>query len=290
MILTDTWTDYELLDAGGGEKLERWGDALLQRPDPQAIWPMGEGNPAPHARYLRSQSGGGAWEKARELPESWRVRWNELTFKVSPTGFKHTGLFPEQAANWAFLQAKTRERIAEGKAVRALNLFAYTGGATAALASAGAEIVHVDAAKGMVNWAKENLALSGLKDAPVRYIVDDVRAFVSREARRGRKYEIIVMDPPSYGRGPGGEVWKLEDELFALVALTLPLIAEAPICFVLNGYTTGFAPQVLANILSLTLKNALGGGVTADEIGLPAALRPIILPCGTVGRWVSGSI
>ncbi len=286
MILTDSWLDYELLDAGGGEKLERWGDVLLQRPDPQAIWPMGEGNPMPYARYLRSASGGGAWEKARELPDSWRISWNELTFKVSPTGFKHTGLFPEQAANWAFLQEMTRRRIGDGKAVRALNLFAYTGGATAALANAGAEVVHVDAAKGMVNWAKENLSLSGLSDAPVRYIVDDVRAFVAREARRGRKYEIIVMDPPSYGRGPGGEVWKLEDELFSLVKLTLPLISDEPVCFVLNGYTTGFAPQVLANVLSLTLKQALGGEVTADEIGLPATLRPIILPCGTVGRWV----
>ena len=166
-----------------------------------------------------------------------------------------------------------------------MNLFAYTGGATAALAGAGAEVVHVDAAKGMVNWAKENLALSGLKDAPVRYIVDDVRAFVAREARRERKYDIIAMDPPSYGRGPGGEVWKLEDELFSLVKLTLPLISDDPVCFVLNGYTTGFAPQVLANILSLTLKQAFGGEVTADEIGLPAALRPIVLPCGTVGRW-----
>jgi len=285
MYLADQWKDYELLDCGDGEKLERWGDVVLLRPDPQAIWPMGEHKP-PHARYVRSSSGGGAWEFYRSLPEKWTVALDGLTFVVRPTGFKHTGLFPEQAVNWRWMG----ERIAGRKkttaaGLRVLNLFGYTGGATVACLAAGAQVTHVDAAKGMVQWAKENAAASGLAERPVRWIVDDALKFVQREKRRGNTYHGILMDPPSYGRGPGGEVWKLEDALFPLACECADLLAENAVFFLINAYTTGLAPGVLKNVLMLTAGERLGGSTEADELGLPATRRGIVLPCGATGRW-----
>ncbi len=283
MYLADEWKDYELIDCGGGEKFERWGNVTLLRPDPQAIWPMG-GPCRADAHYLRSAAGGGHWEyQKKNLPESWKIALgDDLRFVVRPTGFKHTGLFPEQAVNWRWMQERIR---AAGRPVRVLNLFAYTGGATAACLAAGAEVVHVDAAKGMVAWAKDNAAASGLADRQVRWIVDDVLKFVQREQRRGRTYQGILMDPPSYGRGPSGEVWKIEDSLFELVQACMGIVADDPVFFLINSYTTGLAPTVLANVLDLTMGERFGGAVEADEVGLPVTRRNLVLPCGASGRW-----
>lgn len=280
MYLADAWQDYEILDAGNGNKLERWGQVRLLRPDPQAVWPMQEPRSV-DARYIRSASGGGHWEYAKALPESWAIQYRDLTFQVRPTGFKHTGLFPEQAVNWDWMRGLVKKAP---KPFRALNLFAYTGGATCALAAAGAEVVHVDAAKGMVAWAKENLALCGLGEKPVRFIVDDVMKFVLREQRRGRQYEGILMDPPSYGRGPGGEMWKIEENLYPLVAECCKLLSPEARFFLINSYTTGLAPTVLSNVLQAALPGR-GGRIEAGEVGLPISRGTLVLPCGASGRW-----
>ncbi len=286
--IASRWEDYECIDAGNGEKLERWKDIILRRPDPLALWPIAEESglwPQPHARYHRSAKGGGHWEYLKQLPESWNVRYRQLCFKVSPTGFKHTGLFPEQAANWDFMMEKIAGADRE---IRVLNLFAYTGGATMACAAAGAqEVVHVDAAKGMVQWAKENMVLSHLEDRRIRFIVDDVLKFVAREKRRGRTYHAIIMDPPSYGRGPKGEIWKIEEQLYPLVSACLDILDPHPLFFLINSYTTGFPASVLRNILSSTvLRRHPAGKVEAGEIGLPISASDMILPCGIYGRWI----
>ena len=280
MYLADAWQDYEILDAGNGNKLERWGQVRLLRPDPQAVWPMQEPRSV-DARYIRSASGGGHWEYTKTLPDSWTIQYRDLTFQVRPTGFKHTGLFPEQAVNWDWMRSLVKKAP---KPFRALNLFAYTGGATCALAAAGAEVCHVDAAKGMVAWAKENLALCGLGDKPVRFIVDDVMKFVLREQRRGRQYEGILMDPPSYGRGPGGEMWKIEENLYPLVAECCKLLSPEARFFLINSYTTGLAPTVLSNVLQAALPGR-GGRIEAGEVGLPISRGTLVLPCGASGRW-----
>ena len=280
MYLADAWQDYEILDAGNGNKLERWGQVRLLRPDPQAVWPMQEPRSV-DARYIRSASGGGHWEYTKTLPDSWTIQYRDLTFQVRPTGFKHTGLFPEQAVNWDWMRGLVKKAP---KPFRALNLFAYTGGATCALAAAGAEVVHVDAAKGMVASAKENLALCGLGDKPVRFIVDDVMKFVLREQRRGRQYEGILMDPPSYGRGPGGEMWKIEENLYPLVAECCKLLSPEARFFLINSYTTGLAPTVLSNVLQAALPGR-GGRIEAGEVGLPISRGTLVLPCGASGRW-----
>ena len=286
MWIADGWNDYELLDCGSGEKLERWGGQILVRPDPQAIWETPRENRgwrSAQGRYHRSSSGGGHWEKEK-LPESWQVKYKDLTFQVKPMNFKHTGLFPEQAVNWDFAREKI-ERA--GRPVRVLNLFAYTGGATVACAASGAQVCHCDAAKGMVSWAKENARVSGLENAPIRWIVDDCAKFVEREIRRGRTYDAIIMDPPSYGRGPGGEVWKLEDNLFPFVRLCTQVLSERPLFVIINSYTTGLAPSVLGYLLSLLVKEKFGGRVTWDELGLPVTETGLALPCGATGRWFS---
>jgi 23S rRNA (cytosine1962-C5)-methyltransferase len=285
MQIAKDWTDYELIDTGGGEKLERWGNIVLRRPDPQIIWPLTEQTERwrrADAHYHRSASGGGHWEVARPLPERWTIGYGGLSFYIKPTGFKHTGLFPEQAVNWRWMIGKIGEA---GRPVKVLNLFAYTGGATLACASAGAEVCHVDAAKGVVQWAKENLHLSGLGSRPVRFITDDVFKFVNREQRRGNRYDAIVMDPPSYGRGPNGELWKLENDLYAFIEKCAEILSPQPLFFVVNSYTTGLSATVLRNILTMILKKRFGGKITADEIGLPVTASGLTLPCGIVGRW-----
>ena len=284
MWIADQWRDYELLDCGNGEKLERWGDQYLVRPDPQAIWATPRRNPAwrrANARYLRSQSGGGHWEK-KTLPESWKIRYRDLTFQVKPMNFKHTGLFPEQAVNWDFAMEKIRSA---GRPISVLNLFAYTGGATVACAKAGASVCHVDAAKGMVAWGRENARLSGLENAPIRWIVDDCGKFVEREIRRGRKYDAIIMDPPSYGRGPTGEVWKLEENLYPFVELVSGVLSDDPLFIILNSYTTGLAPSVVTYILETVISKKFGGHTVSDELGLPVTQTGLVLPCGATGRW-----
>ena len=284
MWVADKWRDYELIDASGGEKLERWGSHILLRPDPQAIWATERSDPRwrrPDARYRRSSSGGGAWEK-NSLPPSWQIRYKELTFQVKPMSFKHTGLFPEQAANWDWAMEKIR---AAKRPIRVLNLFAYTGGATAACLAAGAEVCHVDAAKGMVAWAKENAACSGLSDKPVRWIVDDCGKFCQREIRRGKRYDAIIMDPPSYGRGPGGEVWKLEDDLWPFISSVVPLLSDDPLFVLINSYTTGLSPSVLTYISESLFTKKFGGRSDAQELGLRAAASGLVLPCGATCRW-----
>ena len=288
MWLTDKWKDFEVIDAGGGEKLERWGDIILRRPDPQVIWNE-KARPdlwkKADAHYHRSNEGGGRWEYHKSLPETWQISYESLTFNIKTMGFKHTGLFPEQGTNWDFIISKIRSA---SRPVSVLNLFAYTGGATVAAAYAGArEVVHVDAAKGIVAQAKENLQASGLEDKFVRFIVDDVQKFVAREQRRGRKYDAIIMDPPSYGRGPGGEVWKFEEELFKLIEGCMSILSNKPLFFMINSYTTGISPIVVSNILSLTLKKAYGGTAVSEEIGLPITASGLILPCGATSRWFS---
>lgn len=284
MILADGWKDYKVLETGNGNKLERWADITLLRPDPQVIWK----NDIKQARladavYKRSSSGGGQWNFKKELPESWNIKYKDLTFIVKPTGFKHTGLFPEQAANWDFIKETIKN---SGRDIKVLNLFAYTGGATAAAASAGASVVHVDAAKGMVAWAKDNLKLSGIENN-VRYIVDDVMKFVLREQRRGNTYDCIIMDPPSYGRGPKGEIWKLEEELYNLVCECVKVLSDKPLFFIINSYTTGLAPSVLSNILRITTQNKYKiQSIVADELGLPVENSKTVLPCGSTARCI----
>lgn len=279
------WKDYECIDAGSGEKLERWKDIILRRPDPQVIWPMEENSMwnSPHAHYHRSKSGGGSWEYKKKFKDSWTVSYGDLRFKVSPTGFKHTGLFPEQAANWDFAMERIRSA---GRPVNVLNLFAYTGGATVACAAAGASVCHVDAAKGMVSWARENAASSGLTDAPIRWIVDDCGKFVEREIRRGRKYDAVIMDPPSYGRGPSGEIWKLEENLFPFVELVTGVLSDNPLFFLINSYTTGLAPSVLTYLLETLVARKHGGHTESQELGLPVTATGLALPCGATGRWI----
>ena len=285
MLLADDWKDYELIDTGGGEKLERWGKYSLIRPDPQAIWPVVDNERAwssVDAHYHRSSSGGGKWEYMRSLPEQWTVSYGKLSFYVEPTGFKHTGLFPEQAVNWKWIIDKINSA---NRKVSVLNLFAYTGGATVAAAYAGAEVCHVDASKGMVTRAKENLILSGLGSKPVRFMVDDVVKFVSREKRRERYYDAVIMDPPSYGRGPNGEMWKIEEELFNLIMLCMEALTQKPLFFIINSYTTGLSPTVLKNMLQLSMGRKFGGSITSDEVGLPVTTTGLVLPCGATGRW-----
>lgn len=280
MYLADGWLEYELLDAGGGMKLERWGDVTLLRPDPQAVWPIRTREA--DAVYHRSARGGGHWEFLRPLPESWRIRYRDLAFLVRPTGFKHTGLFPEQAVNWDWMRGHVEHKLAADGACRVLNLFAYTGGATCACLKSGAHVTHVDAARGMVAWAKENAALCGVQDAPARYLVDDCVKFVQRELRRGSRYDGIVMDPPSYGRGPGGELWKIEDSLYPLVEACARLLSDRPAFFLINSYTTGLAPTVLRDVLRVALPD---GHAEAGEVGLPIRRGGLVLPCGAAGRW-----
>ena len=289
MFLADQWQDYEVLDCGGGEKLERWGDVYLRRPDPQAIWPARDPSlwRKAQAHYHRSEKGGGSWEFFTKLPDRWVMNYKNLRFYVRPTGFKHTGLFPEQATNWDWMTGLVSDRVKQGREVRVLNLFAYTGGATVACAKAGASVCHVDAAKGMVAWAKDNARLSGLADAPIRWIVDDCAKFVEREIRRGKTYDAIIMDPPSYGRGPSGEVWKLEDSLYPFVKLCMQVLSDKPLFVIINSYTTGLAPSVLGYILHLLACQRFGGKVTWDELGLPCTESGMALPCGATGRWVS---
>lgn len=285
MWIADKWKDYEVLDTSGGEKLERWGDYLLVRPDPQVIWntpKLLKGWRAPNGHYHRSKKGGGEWEFFN-LPQQWSIRYRELTFNLKPFSFKHTGLFPEQAANWDWFGEKIRTA---GRPVKILNLFAYTGGATLAAAAAGAAVTHVDASKGMVTWAKENAASSGLSEAPIRWLVDDCMKFVEREIRRGSRYDGIIMDPPSYGRGPKGEIWKIEDSIHLFIQKCAQLLSPEPLFFLVNSYTTGLAPAVLTYMISTELK-AFSGRVESQEIGLPVAASGLILPCGASGRWES---
>ena len=282
MYIADSWKDYEVLDTGDGMKLERWGKIILSRPDPQVIWPCRRPElwEKADARYHRSSKGGGEWEFIKKLPERWTVKYGNLEFYVHPTNFKHTGLFPEQAVNWDWMRSLIEKR---GEA-RVLNLFGYTGGATVACAKAGAFVTHVDAAKGMVQWAGENRALSKIDETSVRWIVDDAIKFVEREIRRGNRYDGILMDPPSYGRGPKGEIWKLEDELYGLVDKCAGVLSDHPLFVLVNSYTTGLQPSVLNNILSLTVKKRFGGSVDAAEVVLPVDGGGI-LPCGAAGRW-----
>ena len=284
MRYTKDWKDYELLDCSGGERLERWGNVVLIRPDPQVIWNTPKEHPLWHradARYVRSKEGGGHWECRRQLPEAWNINYKDLQFKISPTGFKHTGLFPEQAVNWDMM----REKITgAGRSIKVLNLFAYTGGATLAAASAGASVCHVDAAKGMVHWERENAELSSLAERPIRWIVDDCAKFVEREIRRGNTYDAIIMDPPSYGRGPGGEVCKLEDQIYDLVKLCTGVLSDEPLFFLLNSYTTGLSASAMAYVLGVNMQK-FGGGVSAEEIGLPVTASGMVLPCGSSAIW-----
>lgn len=283
MWICDTWKDYELIDTSCGEKLERWGRFTLIRPDPQVIWHTEKAHPLwnrADASYRRSRSGGGAWSE-HHLPEKWTVSYGDLKFCIRPMGFKHTGLFPEQATNWDWFSRLIREA---GRPIRVLNLFAYTGGATVAAAKAGASVCHVDAAKGMVAAAKENAALSGLKDAPIRYIVDDCRKFVEREIRRGNRYDGIIMDPPSYGRGPTGEVWKIEEHIDELVELVSGVLSDNPLFFLLNSYTTGLSASAMKYITSVRIGKKYGGTTEADEIGLPVSQTGLVLPCGSSVR------
>ena len=284
MWTSDKWRDYELIDCGRGEKLERWGKYTLVRPDPQAIWNTPRENPLwrrHDARYARSSTGGGAWEK-KDLPERWTVSYGGLTFNIKPMNFKHTGLFPEQAANWDWAGEQIRKA---GRPVSVLNLFAYTGGASVACAAAGASVCHVDAAKGMVAWAKENAKSSGLEDAPIRWIIDDCGKFVEREIRRGRRYDGVIMDPPSYGRGPSGEIWKLEENLYPFVELVAGVLSDAPLFFIINSYTTGLAPSVLTYLLESIVTKRHGGRTESGELGLPVTDTGLVLPCGATGRW-----
>ena len=284
MNLSNDWKDYELIDASCGEKYERWGNIYLLRPDPQVVWDNGNLREKYHGKidavYHRSNKGGGHWENLRNVPAAWTINYKNLTFNIKQMGFKHTGLFPEQAVNWDFMMEKITK---SGRKIKVLNLFAYTGGATVACAYAGASVCHVDSSKGMTAWAKENITSSELQDKPVRFIIDDVIKFVQREIRRGNKYDAIVMDPPSYGRGANGEVWNIEDSLYTLVELCTKVLSDKPLFFIINSYTTGLAPTILANILNMLIKQK--GKVTSGEIGLPMKDSRIILPCGIYGRW-----
>lgn len=285
MNVANNWKDYEILDMANGEKLERWGDIILIRPDPQIIWktksfPKKWNNV--NARYVRSSTGGGSWNYNKNVPNNWKIHYKDLVFNIKPMGFKHTGLFPEQAVNWDWLINKIKN---EKREIKVLNLFAYTGGATVACSYAGASVCHVDSSKGMTSWAKENIESSGLGKNPVRFIVDDVVKFVNREIRRGNKYDGIIMDPPSYGRGANGEVWKFEDNIFDLVELCSKVLSDKPLFFLINAYTTGIASSVLENILRLNIK--VKGKFSHGEVGLPMTNSKLILPCGIYGRWES---
>lgn len=285
MRTADCWKDYELLACSGGERLERWGKVILVRPDPQVIWNTPKTHPLwkkADAVYHRSSSGGGKWEIKNKIPDFWRINYKNLSFNVKTMGFKHTGIFPEQAVNWDYTADLIRK---SGRRIKALNLFAYTGGATVACLNAGAEVVHVDASKGMVQWAKENAALSGLSEKPVRWLVDDCVKFVQREIRRGNKYDIIIMDPPSYGRGPGGEIWKLENEVYNFVELCSGVLSDNPLAVLINSYTTGLSPSVMQYILGSVIKTKFGGTTESDEIGLPVTETGMVLPCGATAIW-----
>lgn len=290
MWIANNWKDYEVLDCSNGEKLERWGDYILVRPDPQVIWDTSKtlkGWKKMNGHYHRISRGGGEWEFFN-LPEQWTINYKSLTFNLKPFSFKHTGLFPEQATNWDwFSDLISKEKIKRGNdnPVKVLNLFAYTGGATLAAAAAGANVTHVDASKGMVNWAKENAVSSGLKDAPIRWLVDDCVKFVEREIRRGNKYDAIIMDPPSYGRGPKGEIWKIEDSIHSFVKLCTQILSDKPLFFLINSYTTGLAPSVLTYMIEIEVGKKFGGHVEAQEIGLPVSSNGLVLPCGASGRW-----
>ncbi len=286
MRVSDNWLDYELIDCPDGERLERWGDIILIRPDPQAIWNTPRVNPlwkSAHARYNRSNSGGGAWQYYKSIPEVWQIGYRDIRFNLKPMGFKHTGVFPEQACNWDLVA----DLIAEsGRTdIKVLNLFAYTGAATVSALNAGASVVHVDASKGMVQWAKENAVSSGVADRSVRWIVDDCMKFVAREIRRGNKYDIIIMDPPSYGRGPGGEVWKLENEVYGFVEQCTELLSDNPVAVLINSYTAGVSPAVMSYILNSTVSKRFGGNAYADEIGLKVTETGLVLPCGSTAVW-----
>ena len=284
MNIANNWKEYEILDMANGEKLERWGEYKLIRPDPQIIWKeksFPEKWNKVNARYNRSKTGGGNWDFKTKLPAAWKVKYKNLTFNIKPMGFKHTGLFPEQAVNWDWMIDKIENAK---KPIKVLNLFAYTGGATVACLSAGASVCHVDSSKGMVSWAKENVVSSGLEKAQVRYIVDDVIKFVQREIRRGNKYDAIIMDPPSYGRGTSGEVWQFENNISDLVKLCTQVLSDTPLFFLINSYTTGISAEVLSNILKINLKQ-YQGKITAGEIGLPMKNSNLILPCGIYGKW-----
>ena len=284
MWIADHWKDYEVIDTSCGEKLERWGRYILLRPDPQVIWKTEKTVPEwnrLNGHYHRSSKGGGEWEFFK-LPEEWTISYRELNFRLKPFSFKHTGLFPEQAVNWDWCSERIREA---GRPVKVLNLFAYTGGATLAAASAGASVTHVDASKGMVTWAKENAAASHLEDAPVRWLVDDCVKFVEREIRRGNKYDGIIMDPPSYGRGPKGEIWKIEESIYPFVELAAQLLSDDALFFLINSYTTGLQPAVLSYMLSTIIRKKRGGEVQSSEIGLPVSSNGLVLPCGATGRW-----
>lgn len=296
MWLADQWNDYEVIDCSKGEKLERWGDYLLVRPDPQVIWdtPKKEkGWRKMNGHYHRSSKGGGEWEFF-QLPKEWTIQYSlpinkKLTFHLKPFSFKHTGLFPEQAANWNWFSQLIADAVSKGRQVKVLNLFAYTGGATLAAAAAGASVTHVDASKGMVTWAKENAISSGLKDAPIRWLVDDCVKFVEREIRRGNHYDAIIMDPPSYGRGPKGEIWKIEESVYPLIQLCSQILTDNPLFFLINSYTTGLQPAVLSYMISTVLGSA-NGTVTASEIGLPVSSNGLVLPCGASGRYEATGI
>jgi len=286
MKVANDWKDYEIIDMANGEKLERWKDVYLVRPDPQIIWKdksFPEKWNKINARYNRSNTGGGSWEYSKKMPSSWEIKYKNLTFNIKPMGFKHTGLFPEQAVNWDWMIEKIQSAKSANREVKVLNLFAYTGGATVACLSAGASVCHVDSSKGMVTWAKENVISSGLQDKPVRYIIDDVVKFVNREIRRGNKYDAIIMDPPSYGRGANGEVWKFEENIYDLVELCAKVLSDNPLFFLINSYTTGISSNVLENILKLNIKKK--GTFSNGEIGLPMTNSNLILPCGIYGRW-----
>lgn len=288
MIISDKWKDYEILDMADGEKLERWGEYTLIRPDPQIIW---KEKSYPNlwknadAHYHRSNKGGGSWEYYSRMPEKWEISYRDLKFNLKPMGFKHTGLFPEQAVNWDFMIEKITDAKKKRDEINVLNLFAYTGGATVACSYAGANVCHVDSSKGMVNWAKENVASSGLKENSVRFIIDDVVKFVQREIRRGKKYDGIVMDPPSYGRGANGEVWQIEDSLYNLIDLCQQILSDDPIFFLINSYTTGLSSTILENVLTMTVNKKYKGKVSSGEISLPMKNSNLVLPCGIYGRW-----
>ena len=289
MWIADNWKDYEVIDTSSGEKLERWGDYILVRPDPQVIWNTPKNNSGwkkPNGHYHRSSKGGGEWEFFK-LPNEWSINYNSLTFNLKPFSFKHTGLFPEQAVNWDWFSSiiKEAKKKDPSKQIKVLNLFAYTGGATLSAAAAGAHVTHVDASKGMVGWAKENAASSGLSDAPIRWLVDDCVKFVEREIRRGNKYDGIIMDPPSYGRGPKGEIWKIEESIHSFIKLCSNLLSDNPLFFLVNSYTTGLAPAVLTYMISTEIVKPFGGHVESEEIGLPVKNTGLVLPCGASGRW-----
>ena len=289
MWIADGWKDYEVIDTSSGEKLERWGDYILLRPDPQVIWNTKREHPLYkklNGHYHRSTKGGGEWEFF-DLPTEWSINYKDLTFNLKPFSFKHTGLFPEQATNWDWFSSIIKREKGKNpeREIKVLNLFAYTGGATLAAAKAGANVTHVDASKGMVTWAKENAISSGLKDAPIRWLVDDCVKFVEREIRRGNKYDAIIMDPPSYGRGPKGETWKIEEAVFPLINICADILKSEPLFFLINSYTTGLQPAVLSYMLNTVLVERFGGKVEADEIGLPVSSNGLILPCGASGRY-----